>query len=151
MNDWHAFFGERRLGFQIELARRGGRADAALERGVHRVIDRLDELIPDLDDGGASVLHGDLWGGNYLVSSDGEPVLIDPAVYYGHREADLAMTELFGGFQAPFYRAYKSEWPLVPGYEARRDVYNLYHLLNHLNLFGSSYAGSCAAIVRRFA
>ncbi|MFW5828531.1 MAG: fructosamine kinase family protein [Alkalispirochaeta sp.] len=147
---WHEFFGERRLLFQIELAREQGRADAAMEQGVRRIITKLPDLIPTVDEGGASVLHGDLWGGNYMVSDANEPVLIDPAVYYGHREADLAMTQLFGGFSPAFYEAYEAEWPLVPGYEQRRDIYNLYHLLNHLNLFGGSYAGSCRAIIRRF-
>ena len=150
LTSWHEFFGERRLVFQIELARRNGLADGAMETATRRLVDRLPELVPDLDDGGASILHGDLWGGNFVVSSDGEPVLIDPAVYYGHREADLAMTELFGGFRPEFYRAYAAEWPLVPGYESRRDIYNLYHLLNHLTLFGGSYAGSCRAILKRF-
>jgi fructosamine-3-kinase len=148
---WHEFFGERRLLFQVELARKHGRADREMERGVRAVIKKLPDLIPDLDEGGASILHGDLWGGNYIVSQRNEAVLIDPAVYYGHREADLAMTQLFGGFSPEFYRAYQRDWPMVPGYEQRRDIYNLYHLLNHLNLFGGSYAGSCRAIIRRFA
>ncbi len=148
--NWHEFFGERRLLFQVELARKHGRADAAMEQGVRKLITKLPELIPAVDEGGASILHGDLWGGNYMVSEKNEPVLIDPAVYYGHREADLAMTQLFGGFSPAFYDAYEVEWPLVPGYEQRRDIYNLYHLLNHLNLFGGSYAGSCRAIIRRF-
>lgn len=151
MVNWHEFFGERRLLFQVELARKQGRADAAMERGVQELVRKLPDLIPALDEGGASILHGDLWGGNYMVSEDNDPVLIDPAVYYGHREADLAMTQLFGGFSPDFYGAYQAEWPLVPGYEQRRDIYNLYHLLNHLNLFGGSYAGSCHAIIRRFA
>ncbi|MFW5695842.1 MAG: fructosamine kinase family protein [Alkalispirochaeta sp.] len=150
MVSWHEFFGERRLLFQVELARKHGRADAAMEQGVRAIVKKLPELIPAVDEGGASILHGDLWGGNYMVSDNNEPVLIDPAVYYGHREADLAMTHLFGGFSPEFYRAYQAEWPLVPGYEQRRDIYNLYHLLNHLNLFGGSYAGSCRAIIRRF-
>ncbi|MEM6336835.1 MAG: fructosamine kinase family protein, partial [Bacteroidota bacterium] len=88
-----------------------------------------------------SVLHGDLWSGNRLSDASGQPVLIDPAAYAGHREADLAMTELFGGFSASFYEAYQATWPLDPGYERRRRIYNLYHLLNHLNLFGAGYAG----------
>lgn len=150
MVSWHDFFGERRLLFQVELARKHGRADAAMEQGVRSLIKKLPDLVPDLDEGGASILHGDLWGGNYMASTENEPVVIDPAVYYGHREADLAMSELFGGFSPEFYRAYQAEWPLVPGYEQRRDIYNLYHLLNHLNLFGGSYAGSCQAIIRRF-
>jgi fructosamine-3-kinase len=151
IDDWHQFFAERRLIFQGRLARDRGRIDAAMLGRIERLAARLPELIPPLDDGGASILHGDLWGGNYLVDGSGAPVLIDPAVYYGHREADLAMTELFGGFGRAFLDAYREKWPITPGYGERRDIYNLYHLLNHLNLFGSSYLGSCAAIVRRFA
>src|SRR5439155_25515173 len=86
----------------------------------------------------ASLLHGDLWGGNAAGLDDGTPVLFDPAVYYGDREADLAMTELFGGFARDFYAAYREAWPLAPGHEERKPLYNLYHLLNHLNLFGPS-------------
>lgn len=85
-----------------------------------------------------------------MSGATGEPVLIDPAVYFGHREADLAMTELFGGFGRTFFQRYNDTWPLEPGYADRRDLYNLYHLLNHLNLFGGSYAGSCRAILRRY-
>ena len=149
-DDWHAFFAERRLLFQARLARDLGRADAQVAAAVERLAVRLPSILPPPDDGEASILHGDLWGGNYLVDESGEPVLIDPAVYYGHREADLAMTELFGGFGAAFYRSYVQEWPLEPGYDERRDIYNLYHLLNHLNLFGSSYLASCTAILRRY-
>jgi protein-ribulosamine 3-kinase len=147
---WHDFFGERRLGYQIELAARNGRADQAMERGVAALIRRLPDLLPDVDGGRGSVLHGDLWGGNVIASASGEAVIIDPAVYYGHREADLAMTSLFGGFEPAFYRAYAEAWPLEAGYETRRDIYNLYHLLNHLNLFGASYRGACQAIIERF-
>jgi len=86
-----------------------------------------------------SLLHGDLWGGNWAVTTDGQPVVFDPAVYFGDREADLAMTELFGGFPADFYAAYRQAWPLETGYPARRALYNLYHVLNHLNLFGGGY------------
>jgi fructosamine-3-kinase len=85
-----------------------------------------------------------------MVDAQGGPVLIDPAVYYGHREADLAMTELFGGFGSRFLAAYHEAWPLDPGYEERRDAYNLYHMLNHLNLFGHSYASSVNAILSRY-
>ena len=89
----------------------------------------------------ASLLHGDLWGGNLAFARSGEPVIFDPAVYYGDREADLAMTELFGGFGGDFYAAYREAWPLDAGYATRRDLYNLYHVLNHLNLFGGGYLG----------
>lgn len=87
----------------------------------------------------ASLLHGDLWSGNYAFDDDGQPVVFDPAVYYGDRETDLAMTELFGGFSADFYAAYQSAWPLDSGYRVRKQLYNLYHILNHLNLFGGHY------------
>jgi len=149
MDDWVEFFRVRRLGFQIDLARERGHSDPELDRLMDRLLDRLDGLI-DLPDEPACLLHGDLWSGNYLVGDQGEPVLIDPAVYYGHREADLAMTELFGGFSPAFYRAYEEEWPPPPGSAERRSLYQLYHLLNHLNLFGRGYRGQCVAIARRF-
>src|SRR5690606_6802569 len=94
-----------------------------------------------------SLLHGDLWSGNFMVGSKGVPVLIDPAVYYGHREAELAMTHLFGGFDPTFYEAYKAEWPLKSGYEQREAVYTLYHVLNHLNIFGSGYRTQALALM----
>jgi fructosamine-3-kinase len=95
-------------------------------------------------------LHGDLWGGNWLVTQDNEPALIDPAVYYGHREAELAFTELFGGFSALFYHAYNESWPLDGEYSERRDLYNLYHLLNHLNLFGEMYGAGVDSVLRNY-
>jgi protein-ribulosamine 3-kinase len=137
---WPAFFAERRLGFQLELAGRNGLADSALSQAVERVMSRLDNLLPAGPP--ASVLHGDLWGGNYLCDGNGRAVLIDPAVYRGHGEADLAMTELFGGFSAEFYRGYREVIPDDGEYRRRREAYNLYHLLNHLNLFGGGYYGS---------
>lgn len=146
---WTEFYGEWRLRFQIELAGRRGLADASMVSGVESIIGKLDSLLPEPEH--PALLHGDLWGGNYMVDEQGEPVLIDPAVYYGHREADLAMTELFGGFSPEFYRAYQETYPLQPGYQERVDLYNLYHLLNHLNLFGGGYAGSCRSIIRRYA
>jgi fructosamine-3-kinase len=97
-------------------------------------------VLPDRPE--ASLVHGDLWGGNFLVAETGAAALVDPAVYFGHRETDLAMTELFGGFDERFYGAYREEWSLEPGYEERREIYNLYHLLNHLNHFGGGYAGA---------
>lgn len=145
---WPEFFGRRRLAVQLELARKNGYGDQRWCRGLEQIIERLDQILPRPDQ--ASLLHGDLWGGNFMVGSDGSAVLIDPAVSYGHREADLAMTELFGGFRPPFYASYNEVFPLDPGYEKRRDLYNLYHLLNHLNLFGGSYASSVASIVARY-
>ena len=109
---------------------------------------RFESILPHPES--PSILHGDLWGGNYLVDESGAPVLIDPAVYYGHREADLAMTELFGGFPSGFLRAYEDEWPLQPGYADRSALYNLYHMLNHANIFGASYVSSVRSIVRRY-
>src|SRR5438132_524135 len=97
----------------------------------------------------ASLLHGDLWGGNWLASASGEPVLIDPAVYYGDRETDLAMTRLFGGFGERFYQAYQAAAPLAPAWEARAELYNLYHVLNHANLFGGGYARQARAMIER--
>ena len=97
-----------------------------------------------------SLVHGDLWSGNFITGSDGQAWLIDPAVYVGHAEADLAMTELFGGFHPRFYAAYREVNPLQPGYEQRRDLYNLYHLLNHLNLFGRGYLSSVLRILSRY-
>ena len=147
---WVDFFRDRRLGAQQELARRNGRLHPRRAAQLERLMSHLDEWI-DEDSCAPSLLHGDLWGGNYLAGPRGEPVLIDPAVYYGDREAEIAFTELFGGFGPKFYAAYNEAWPLRPGYSERRDVYNLYHLLNHLNLFGEGYGGSVDAILRRFA
>lgn len=149
-DDWVELFRERRLRFQIELARQNGLSDPELDRLMDRLMNRLDELV-DLPDEPACLLHGDLWSGNAMSDDAGDPVLIDPAVYYGHREADLAMTELFGGFDHTFYDAYETEWPLPPGSPERRELYKLYHLLNHLNLFGTGYRGRCVEIARRFA
>ena len=146
---WPAFFRLNRLGPQVAMARNAGRWRSDWGHALNTLTDRLADLLPEQPP--ASLLHGDLWSGNFLVTSTGRAALIDPAVYYGHREADLAMTELFGGFPDRFYDAYREAWPLEPGYEERREIYNLYHLINHLNLFGSSYAGSVAAILNRFA
>jgi len=140
------FFRERRLRPQLALAGQRGFA-AELSCG-----ERLLEAVPALlagRDTPASLLHGDLWGGNWLASLNGEPVLIDPAVYYGDREADLAMTRLFGGFSAAFYSAYEAAAPQAPGWQVRADLYNLYHLLNHANLFGGGYAQEARALMER--
>ncbi len=94
-----------------------------------------------------SLLHGDLWSGNYAFTRSGEPVIFDPAVYFGDREADLAMTELFGGFAREFYAAYQAHWPLDAGYGVRKELYKLYHLLNHLNLFGGGYLAQAQRVI----
>ena len=146
---WIEFFRDQRLGFQLELARRRSHFDARRAARLERLMSRLDEWIGE-SAGAPSLLHGDLWGGNFIAGPNGEPVLIDPAVYYGDREAEIAFTELFGGFGSSFYAAYGEAWPLAPGYADRRDLYNLYHLLNHLNLFGEGYGSSVDAILRRY-
>ena len=136
-DDWTGFFREYRLGFQLRLAAENGYRGALQDQGTE-----LMERLPAFFAGYTpqpSLLHGDLWSGNWGVLDTGEPVIFDPAVYYGDREADLAMTELFGGFGADFYAAYRDAYPLDPGYGVRRTLYNLYHVLNHLNLFGGGY------------
>lgn len=143
--EWVAFFRERRLRFQLELAAQGG-ADAALVERGFRLCERLPEFfaayrpVP-------SLLHGDLWGGNWACDEDGLPVVFDPAVYYGDREADIAMTRLFGGFSQAFYTTYNSTWPLDPGAGVRTPLYNLYHVLNHFNLFGGGYLSQARAMI----
>lgn len=150
MKSWIDFFCEWRLEYQLKLARDSGLADAAMVGQVRSVINRLDTLLIEPDENRPSLLHGDLWSGNFIEGPEGKACIIDPAVSYGHREADLAMTELFGGFHQDFYKAYKAAWPLEQGYEERRDLYNLYHMLNHLNLFGGSYAGTVRSIASRY-
>ena len=143
-DDWAGFFREHRLGFQFELAARNG---YALQDSGEHLLDRLDRFFEGYTPA-ASLLHGDLWGGNW-GSCDGEPVIFDPAVYYGDRESDLAMTRLFGGFGRAFYEAYEANAPLAPGHRARCDLYQLYHVLNHLNLFGSGYLGQAQSLIQR--
>ncbi|HVA55518.1 MAG TPA: fructosamine kinase family protein [Gammaproteobacteria bacterium] len=136
-DDWLKFFREHRLGFQLRLVAENGFRGQLQTQGT-----LLLERLPTFFEGyipKPSLLHGDLWGGNWGVSETGEPVIFDPAVYYGDREVDFAMTELFGGFPPEFHSAYNAVWPLDDGYQVRRNVYNLYHVLNHLNLFGTSY------------
>lgn len=147
-SDWVELFRRHRLGHQLDLARRSGLADSDLLRLGDRLLDRLDRWL-DVPGEPPCLLHGDLWSGNFLVDEHGAPVLIDPACYYGHREADLAMTRLFGGFAADFYAAYEEAWPLPAGSEERLPVYTLYHLLNHLNLFGGSYREQCLGVLKR--
>lgn len=142
--DWCTFFGERRLAPQAARVADGGHAELAA------AVRRLIATLPALLAGHApspSLLHGDLWSGNAGALPTGEPVLFDPAVYYGDREADLAMTELFGGFSADFHVAYRAAWPLDAGYERRRPLYNLYHVLNHANLFGGGYFAQAGRMV----
>lgn len=143
--DWVAFFREHRLDYQLQLAAGKGFGGELQEQGA-RLSKRLPIFFADYEPL-ASLLHGDLWGGNW-ATSNGEPVIFDPAVYYGDRETDLAMTRLFGGFGADFYAAYQSSWPLEPGHQQRVHLYQLYHVLNHLNLFGSGYLGRALGLMR---
>lgn len=141
-DDWILFWKEHRLGFQFQLAREKG---LALRSG-DRLLDALDVFFDGYDPE-PSPCHGDLWGGNAAMDADGKPVLFDPAFYYGDRETDLAFTEMFGGFGPAFYSAYREAWPLDPGYSKRRDLYNLYHVLNHFNLFGGGYGSQAERMV----
>ncbi len=146
-DDWTGFWREARLLPQLALAGRNGLGLRLIDAG-----ERLAAMLPRLLAGHApqaSLLHGDLWSGNAAFLAEGSPVLFDPAVYFGDREADLAMTELFGGFPRSFYAAYREAWPLNPGYELRRDLYNLYHVLNHANLFGGGYMAQAQALIGR--
>lgn len=144
-SDWLAFWYEHRLGFQLALAREHGAS--------RRLLDKAGRLSTDAGaffQGYAprpSLLHGDLWSGNADTDTEGRPVLFDPAVYYGDREADIAMTELFGGFSTRFYQAYRDAFPLDPGYGVRKTFYNLYHVLNHFNLFGGGYGPQAEQMV----
>ena len=144
--DWLAFYGEHRLGHQLRLARQNNAPTQLVTTG-----ERLMEILPAFFPGYRplpSLLHGDLWGGNH-GDVNGQPVLFDPAVYFGDREADLAMTELFGGFPEAFHAAYREAWPLDPGYRVRKVLYNLYHVLNHFNLFGGGYAAQAQGMIAR--
>lgn len=142
---WPHFFGDRRLRPQLELALKNGMDRSLLAKG-HAVIDRIGGLFIDYRPA-PSLLHGDLWSGNVAQTRDGVPVIFDPACYYGDREADVAMTELFGGFPISFHAAYRAAWPLDSGYESRKPLYNLYHILNHFNLFGSAYLGQAQRMI----
>ena len=145
--DWLEFFRRQRLEFQLELAQRNGLPEQQLSQG-RKLCERLESFFSGYRPK-PSILHGDLWSGNWGADEAGTPYLFDPAVYYGDRETDLAMTRLFGGFGAAFYAAYDDRWPLAPGWERRVGLYNLYHLLNHFNLFGAGYLGQVATVLNR--
>lgn len=147
MDNWPEFWRDRRLGYQLALAARNGYR-GALQRQGGLLLARLEGFFAGYAPA-PSLLHGDLWGGNYAFARSGEPVVFDPAVYYGDRETDLAMTELFGGFPASFHAAYREVYPLDSGYRVRKTLYNLYHILNHLNLFGGGYLGQAEGMIAR--
>lgn len=146
--DWPEFFIERRLRFQADLA-----AERGYGHDLKRLLDKAESTLYELLRSAIEppvILHGDLWSGNVIVDDRGEACLIDPAVYFGHREADLAMTRLFGGFEPAFYRAYDEALPLPPGYRERLPLYQLYHVINHLNLFGGGYGEQARRILKAF-
>ena len=139
-DNWAEFFAQHRIGYQLKLAqRRGGDFP---QRAIAAVQEILANRQPQ-----PSLVHGDLWSGNAAVTTSGEPVILDPATYWGDREVDLAMTELFGGFPAAFYRGYSQVWQLEEGYQQRKTIYNLYHILNHFNLFGGGYGSQASRMI----
>ena len=145
--DWVTFWREQRLGFQLQLAEKkgyGGRLQSLGEKLCARLDDFFTDYSPQ-----PSLLHGDLWGGNAAMDIENNPVMFDPACYYGDREADLAMTELFSGFGHDFYNAYNDVWQLDAGYKTRKTLYNLYHILNHVNLFGGGYASQAESMIQK--
>jgi len=148
-SSWLDFFWENRLLFQFKLVERNGYVNS----DFRNLFIKLEKQIPSIIKGTEEkpmLLHGDLWSGNFMVDENGNPVLIDPAVYYGHREADLAMTRMFGGFDSTFYSAYNNELPLPDDWEYRINLYMLYHVMNHLNLFGSGYYSQAISIIKKY-
>jgi protein-ribulosamine 3-kinase len=146
-NDWQDFFSKERIKPQLKMAIDSGKMDRSLLAHWDRLASRLDELLPPTK---PSLIHGDLWGGNYLFDSTGKATLIDPAVYYGHSEMDLAFSKMFGGFSGDFYEGYESVAPLEPGFSERVPIYNLYPLLVHVNLFGGHYTSQAAQLLKKY-
>ncbi len=147
--NWTEFYLQNRLIFQFRLAERNGYVDSRFRD----LFNKFENIVPKIIEGSEekpTLLHGDLWSGNFMVDEFGEPVLIDPAVYYGHREADLGMTRLFGGFDSRFYSAYNEAHPLPQGWEERIDLYKFYHVINHLNLFGAGYLSQTISIIKSY-
>jgi len=143
--DWASFWSQQRIGFQLQLALQHG-FSGRLQRSGLALLEVMPLFFTDYQPQ-ASLLHGDLWAGNAAVDQAGLPIIFDPACYYGDREADIAMTELFGGFSAQFYSAYNASFKLDSGYRVRRNLYNLYHVLNHLNLFGGGYLNQAQNLI----
>lgn len=148
--NWSEFWATNRLEFQVLLAEQNGHGSPEMFRKARILIDRI-ETILGVQPVQPCLLHGDLWSGNFMCDSMGSPVLIDPAAYYGSREVEFGMTTLFGGFETDFYHAYNEAWPFEDGWQERVEVYRLYHLLNHLNLFGNQYLNDCMEIFDKFA
>lgn len=148
-NHWPTFYYQKRLVPQLKMADQRGYSSKQLSEGIYALGDKIVEILAGSKEK-PTLLHGDLWGGNYMVDENGKAVLIDPAVYYGHREADLAMTKMFGGFTSEFYSAYQKEYPLEKNWQYRENIYLLYHYLNHLNLFGSGYYNTALQLVNSY-
>ncbi len=148
-NNWINFYFNNRILFQYKLAEKKGYTTEELKNGIKKLENKIENILSDSLEK-PSLLHGDLWGGNYMIDENGNAALIDPAVYYGHREADLGMTKLFGGFNSEFYKAYNEFFPLPEGSEYRENIYKLYHVLNHLNLFGSGYYSQAISLINYY-
>ena len=148
-SSWTEFYLNKRLLFQFNLAEENGYANKELIHTFSVVENKIEKILEGSEEPPA-LLHGDLWSGNFLTGSQGEPVLIDPAVYYGHREADLAMTYLFGGFSDEFYKSYQNYYQLKEGWEYRINIYKLYHVLNHLNLCGMGYYSQAISLMKYY-
>lgn len=146
-DDWLTFWQQERIGQQLRFAAGNGFGGRLQNQGEKLLAD-MDKLL-DCHSPQPALLHGDLWGGNAAADDLGNPVIFDPACYYGDREADLAMTELFGGFGSDFFAAYNATYPVDSGYQMRKTLYNLYHIINHLNLFGSGYLGQAESMIDR--
>ena len=146
-SNWSEFYIEHRLKPQLKLAVDQRRMPGSTLRAFNQLFTKLDQLCP-LEP--ATLTHGDLWSGNFLAGKDGTPFLIDPAVAYVHREMDLGMSHLFGGFSPTFYAAYEEHYPLSPGFDERKEIYQLYYLLVHVNLFGVQYLGAVQRIVEKY-
>lgn len=146
-DNWTDFFINERLQVQIKIARDNNEIDSATISKFENLYNRLDEIFPQEK---PSLLHGDLWSGNFMEDEKGNPVIMDPAVYYGHREMDIAMTKLFGGFNTQFYDAYNEHYPLEKGWQQRIDICNLYPLMVHVNLFSGGYLGQVKSILSQF-
>lgn len=148
-SNWLEFYVENRLVYQLKLMEKQGLHTTELRKSIHTLESYLPDIFADSDDT-FSLLHGDLWSGNYMVNSHGKACIIDPAVYYGNREADIAMTKLFGGFTPEFYTAYQKEYLLPEGYSYRENIYLLYHIMNHYTLFGGGYYRQALHIISQY-
>lgn len=146
-DSWTRFFIEERMEPQLRMATDEGKLDSTTVSHFESMFTKLPDIFPEEP---PSLIHGDLWGGNFFYDEAGTPTIYDPAVYYGHREIELAFTRLFGGFAGDFYSSYEEHYPIVDGFMQRKDIYNLYPLLVHTNLFGGSYARQVQSIVRKF-